>query len=304
VEVPECQDIAARVLLLQQLSEVLPPGQECRMADEGGILYFTSSTQSGSSAERSKCKAAAPPEFEPKVNASGSWQAVHADLLDLSDAAAGTAPEPTASDTARAPHAACPSNSPSPPSSALRKMSVAELRREMELRGLSAKGCLEKSDLVERIMAAAAAGTHLLDIALPSESLTVPAKDSKPEFKAYTRDMERFKDLVVSIPNPESTSEAAAPTHQLPEVYRIADVSSPNMENAELCRAFNFDWSSARDTSHCGNNLEGLPSASSKTKAGWKSRPPIPLATDAYMREQIPRQRDPFDFVAAYVASA
>lgn len=39
-EVPECHDAACQVLLLRQLAEVLPSGQEVRMANEGGLLYF------------------------------------------------------------------------------------------------------------------------------------------------------------------------------------------------------------------------------------------------------------------------
>lgn len=39
--IPECHDDASKALLVSQLANALPPGEEARIANEGGILFFT-----------------------------------------------------------------------------------------------------------------------------------------------------------------------------------------------------------------------------------------------------------------------
>lgn len=41
VEVQECKDYACRLLLIWQMAQILPPGEDIRAADRGGILNFT-----------------------------------------------------------------------------------------------------------------------------------------------------------------------------------------------------------------------------------------------------------------------
>jgi hypothetical protein len=65
-EVPECHEEACRVLMLRQLAEVLPSGQEVSIANEGGLMYFVAESESS--------RPEAPMAGQSKSSCSGTGQ--------------------------------------------------------------------------------------------------------------------------------------------------------------------------------------------------------------------------------------
>lgn len=266
LEVPECQEIATRILLLQQLAEVLPPGQEVRFADEGGILYFTSDAQCGPPATDAVCGVARPRDVEPMVDVSASPGAASADLLGLSSCRGNL---PNVMDASGAASAPAP---------------------------LSGVG---------------ASAEPLLDLSPPCFDTSVGHASSPPvQLQICTHELERLQPLECSGADLVGKATSTTSTPSLPEVYNIGG-KEVSIDNPELCRMFSFGFGPAIDDSKSdasrGGKLDNckrsLPMSSPRTGMALTSQTTIPLVTDAYMREHLPRQRDPFDFVAQFIES-
>jgi len=88
-EVPECADDASRLMLIWQLAQVLPAGQEVRVADDGGLLHFTA-IPAGSCSDRrvaveSEERAVPTPTPTPSVLATSSTKEDQRSALDSVD---------------------------------------------------------------------------------------------------------------------------------------------------------------------------------------------------------------------------
>lgn len=263
-EVPEAEDEAARLLTIWRLAGALPPGEDIRMADEGGLSCFTDGAHA-----RSSQSSPAAPDAACEEQTSDAKRASTVDLLE-STTAADAACEGQTSDAKKA------------SSNDLLEFEESPSSVDLLTLDTSCQSANASPVLVHR--------WSLRDHGPPdTESAPANARGLHgPSFPAVpsprlisasslcNRGLSKTKSMSTTAHELDSLS---FPIGSSPRHFYIADAGSGN-ENRELDSM--FDFGQLQDNP-CRRQLRFAP-----------------LAADSIMNRQLPRRKDPFDALSGH----
>lgn len=264
-EVPEVEEDATRLLTIWRLSAALPPGEDIRMADEGGLSCFTDGPHAGSV----QCSVS-PADAAREEQTSDGRKASTVDFLD-STTAADASCEGQTIDTKKASSNDLLEFEESPASIDLLTLDVScktASGSPVLLPTLSSHDCVLPDS---QSVLASACGLKGLSFSTAQSPQLISSSSPGSHTLPKTKSMPVI---------PHGLDGLSFPLRSSPRHFYIADAGSGN-ENRELESM--FDFGQLQDNP-CRRQLKFAP-----------------LAADSIINKQLPRRKDPFNSLSGHL---